>query len=151
MGQDCNPGVAVGMADTQLYNQKLLQDVSALALMSSIFQGVIDNQADARQRRTNAASADFLRLMASIDAAQTGTTEQQQPISPIRTGAADTQVQQPAGSVYPPNRNVDQGAATANVGIFAAMQAIADAMAEVQSKVGEFLAAAQQPKSAPGA
>ena len=62
---------------------------------------------------SNAAAFDHAVNMGSLLSAQAGTTESQQTVSPIRTGAADVQAQQPAGAVYPPIRNVDQTGAVA--------------------------------------
>ncbi len=57
--------------------------------------------------------------MGSLLSAQAGVTENQASVSPIRTGAGDAQNQQPAGSVYPPNRNVDQSGAAGTGAIIA--------------------------------
>lgn len=142
MSAEASLEVAAGMANSQLFNAKLLQDVSALGLYATILNGVtiqqqamIDNQINARARMTNAASFDNTTAFNSGTADQSGQTQNQQPQSPIRTSTADAALAQPAGAVYPPIRNMDQGAATANDGIQAAMQSIADAMANLQAAV----------------
>jgi hypothetical protein len=95
----------------------------------------------------NAAIASHAINMNVVISAQTGDTDTQASVTPIRTAAADTENQQPAGAVYPPIRNVDQGAATAtNVvqtamagvataaeGIATASQSIADAVANLMN------------------
>lgn len=117
-------------------NVKLLFD-SALELVQQI---VSDGQEDARAWRElnlqNArAHGAFIHAvnMGSLLSAQAGVTEAQQTVSPIRTGAGDVQAQQPAGAAYPPIRNVDQTGATATGGVQAALQAIADAVANLQN------------------
>lgn len=117
-------------------NLKMLYDT----VMSHLSRIAADAEVDARawrdlaQRRAhNAAAYDHAVSMGSVLAAQAGVTSQQQTVSPIRTGAADTQVQQPSGSVYPPIRNVDQSSATAQAGVQTAMQALADAVANLQN------------------
>jgi hypothetical protein len=103
------------------------------------------------------ATIDGLILGGLAAANQTGTTENQAAVTPIRTGAADTQVQQPAGSVYPPIRNVDQGGAAATnaeltsdaatsvaaAGVATANQAIADALAQFIALMNQGAAALQ--------
>jgi len=149
MATECTGGVGQAMADSQIFNQKVLQDISALALFHSIFQSIVDNQMVARQRHVNAAINDNLAQLNVIAAAQTGVTENQQPTSPIRTAAADSTVQQPAGAAYPPIRDVDQASAQANSGIQAAMQAIADAMANLQAAMTTVLTTAAGGASTP--
>lgn len=145
---ECTAGCAEGMANSQLVNQKLLQDAAALGLLSTMFLPIMDQIALARQRHVNAATVDNLAHVAAVTAGQTGATENQQPVSPIRTAAADTETQQPAGSSYPPIRNVDQASAQANAGIQAALQAVADAMANVQASIGAVLASLTGPAGA---
>jgi hypothetical protein len=137
------------MADSQVYNQKLLQDVSALGMLSTILQATIDNQVNARQRATNAAIVDNMAHLSALNSTQTGSTDNQQSVTPVRTSTADAALAQPAGAVYPPIRNVDQGAATANSGIQASMQALADAMANLQAAVSTVLTTATGGASTP--
>lgn len=77
--------------------------------------------------------------MGSVLAGQAGVNDAEFNRTPIPTGAAASQNQQPAGSVYPPIRNVDQSAATANGVIQTALSGIAAAIAE-QSNVTAKLA-----------
>lgn len=79
----------------------------------------------------NAAVASHAINMNVVISAQSGYTSNEAPVSPIRTGAADAQNQQPAGSVYPPIRNVDSGGATATNVAETAMDATAVAAAGV--------------------
>lgn len=152
MGADCSPSVAQAMADSQVANQKIIQDTFA----SRENQSILDNQEDARAYAAlklriahNSATVDHLAQLAVLTAQQTGATENQAQVTPIRTGAADAQVQQPAGAVYPPIRNVDQGASVASTGIQAAMQAIADAMANLQAAINAVLLTAAGGASTP--
>lgn len=82
-----------------------------------------------------AADYDFAVKMGSVLAAQAGVTETQAQVSPIRTGAADTQTQQPAGAVYPPIRNVDQSGSTATGTVQAAIAGIANQVSALQDVV----------------
>jgi len=61
----------------------------------------------------------LLSAQAGVTQQQTGVTDNQQPVSPIRTGAADSQVQMPPGAAYPPNRQTDTGGAAATSAIIA--------------------------------
>lgn len=101
-------------------NMKLLFD-TVMGLQTAMLK---DNQVDARRRedngaaldnlvKTNAAVITHLSNLQALTASQTGATANEQTVSPIRTGAADTEVQQPAGATYPPIRNVDQTGSTA--------------------------------------
>lgn len=78
-----------------------------------------------------------------------------QPYNPIRTGAADTQVQVPPGTVYPPIRFADLAGATANAGIFTAMQSLADNVANIANRLsvlegkGTTKASKAKPRSKP--
>src|SRR5690349_17159514 len=78
-----------------------------------LFDEALDNRREtlARQRaweavtllqQQNLVAFSHAVNMGSLLSAQAGTTAQQQTVSPIRTAAADTEVQQPAGAVYPP-------------------------------------------------
>lgn len=126
-------------------NMKLLFD-SQMALIQQL---TADGQENARAWRahdlrlaTQAGDYDFAVKMGSVIAAQAGETQQQAPNSAIRTGAADTQTQQPAGAVYPPIRNVDQSGATATAGVQAAQEQIAAniaALSDVVTKLADAL------------
>lgn len=92
----------------------------------------------------NNAAFDHAVSMGSVLAAQAGVTESQQTVSPIKLGAGDSQNQQPAGAVYPPIRNVDQGASVATNGVMAAQEQIAAniaALSDVVTKLSDALAA----------
>lgn len=149
----CDPGSCTLIGGPE--NMKLLFDMAAQSL-PLVQQMVADNQADARawralnlRREANGQAFDHLVNMTAAASGQIGTTEGQASVTPIRTAAADTEVQQPAGAVYPPIRNVDQGAATANTGIQAAMQAIADAMANLNAAITTVLTTAAGGASTP--
>ncbi len=107
-------------------NMKLLFDVTMLGIFGTTIQGIFDNQINARQRSTNSASFDNARMWDYLD-------QGQQTYAPIRTAAADSTVQQPAGAAYPPIRNVDQGAAAAQTGMQAGMQSFVNTMADFQN------------------
>jgi len=118
-----------------------------------LFDEVLDNRREvlARQRAyedlnlrraQNAATFDHLVSMLSVNQMQTGTVESQQTVSPIRTGAADTEVQQPAGAVYPPIRNVDQTGATATGVVQTALSSVAAqiaALTDIVTKLADAL------------
>ncbi len=95
----------------------------------------LDMAQTASRRSQNAASLDHFISMGTALAGQVGVTEGQQTVSPIRTGAADSQNQQPAGAVYPPIRNVDQGGATSTNVVQAAMDGIATANEQVAANI----------------
>lgn len=98
----------------------------------------LDQAQTASRRAQNAASFDKAMDTLIILSQQVGTTESQQTVSPIRTGAADTETQQPAGATYPPIRNVDQGAATATNVVQTALGAIAAQIAALQDVVSKL-------------
>lgn len=83
----------------------------------------------------NAAFTSHLANVNAVGSGQVGTTEGQASVTPIRTGAADTQTQQPAGAVYPPIRNVDQTSATANGAVNAAIAELTSQMANLTTTV----------------
>jgi hypothetical protein len=104
---------------------------------------ILDMAQTASRRAQNAASLDHFIAMGTALAGQVGVTEGQQTVSPIRTGAGDTQTQQPAGAVYPPIRNVDQSSATANGVVQSAMAQISAniaALNDVVVKLADALA-----------
>ena len=104
----------------------------------------LDMAQTSSRRAQNAATFDHAINAGIVLSGQAGITEGQQTVSPIRTGAADTQTQQPAGAVYPPIRNVDQSGATATAGVQAAQEQIAAnvaALSDVVTKLADALAA----------
>lgn len=110
---DCSPEVAIGMANSQLSNQKIQQDSFA----SRENQSAVDNQENAREvtanhraweaikleqaqianrRAQNAATADkladtinLLAIAAGQIATQAGQTEAQQTVSPAGTATSE--------------------------------------------------------------
>lgn len=93
---DCSLGVSQQMADINVLNAKLAYD-SAAQLQH---QSLADNQEDSRgwaalklRIAANAATVDhFLNItaaQATATAMQTGQTEDQQTVSPVRTGTGD--------------------------------------------------------------
>lgn len=104
---DCSQAVAEAMANSQVFNQKILQD----SVMSRENQAGIDNQENARElaansraweavkldqaqiasrRAQNAASLDKLLDTAAAIAIATGDTENQQTVSPGDTAMSET-------------------------------------------------------------
>lgn len=147
-------------------NMKLLFD-DTMAYLSAR-RGTSDRHADAWEtlrlmQAQNAAVASHAINMNVVISAQAGDTSSQAQVTPIRTGAADTQVQQPAGAVYPPIRNVDQsgatatgavqtaaaGVATAAEGIATANQSIADAVANLMNALTAVIVNASGGASTP--
>lgn len=139
------PSQLGGAEDTKLvYAEELDNRRESLARARAWEAIALDMAQLASRRAMNAASFDHAVSMGSVLAAQAGVTEGQAAVSPIRTGAADTQVQQPAGAVYPPIRNVDQSGATATAGTQAAQEQIAAniaALSDVVTKLSDALAA----------
>lgn len=131
---DCSPGMATQAADVGLLNFKLGYD-----------EQLDDRRVwrDIQVRRAqNAASFDramdaitALALAAGQVSTQTGDTEAQQTVTPIRTGAGDYLA---AGAV-PANRATDVAAA----GVATANQSIADALATAISLFNQGIAALQ--------
>ncbi len=104
----------------------------------------LDMAHTASRRAQNAASLDHFLTMGTALAGQIGATEGQASVDPIRTGAADTQPQQPAGAVYPPIRNVDQAAAVATGGVMTAQEQVAAniaALSDVVTKLADAMLA----------
>lgn len=104
---DCSPAVAQSMADSQVFNQKILQD----SVMSRENQAAIDNQANAREKNANDRAWEAIKLdqaqiasrraqnAASFDKAMdvitavaiaTGQTENEQTVSPAGTALSET-------------------------------------------------------------
>lgn len=129
-------------------NMKLLFDTTmeTLSLGTRIAQNHADELHTFRMTQMHNREAFYHAVnMGSLLSAQAGVTEAQQTVSPIRTGAADTQTQQPAGAVYPPIRNVDQSGSTALAGVQAAQEQIAAniaALGDVVTKLSDALTAA---------
>lgn len=107
MSADCSPAVAQGMADSQIFNAKILQD----SVMSRENQAAIDNQENAREtaangraweavkldqaqiasrRAQNAASFDKAMDVITAIAIATGQTENEQTVSPAGTAESET-------------------------------------------------------------
>ena len=147
-------------------NMKLLFD-DTMSFLSARRQ-LNDRHADAWEtlrlaQAQNMAVASHAINMNVVISAQSGDTATQAQVTPIRTGAADTQVQQPAGAVYPPIRNVDQmgstatgavqtaqaGVATAAEGIATANQSIADAVANLMNALTSVIVNASGGASTP--
>lgn len=93
---DCTPGMARQAADIGLLNFKHGYDLA----VSRDNQAILDNQADARawaqlnlRKAQNAATVDHFIDMtsaaATATAEQTGQTENEQTVSPIRTATGD--------------------------------------------------------------
>jgi hypothetical protein len=96
MGSDCSPGMSQQAADIGLLNFKHGYDVA----FSRDNQSILDNQEDARawdqlklRVAQNAASVDnfiaWTSAQATSSAEQTGQTENEQTVSPVRTGTGD--------------------------------------------------------------
>jgi hypothetical protein len=128
-------------------NMKLLFDDTMAALSRARTVAQSHDNAWETLRFTTASDAQVVKHLAQLNfvaAGQTGATENQQSVTPIRTGAADAQNQQPAGAVYPPIRNVDQSGSTATAGIQAAQEQIAAnvaALSDVVTKLADALSA----------
>lgn len=136
MATDCSVGVSQQAADVNVLNLKMLAEdtISDISINRKSLLRHQDAWETQRLRQAQFhASFDHALLASMAIANQTGGTDNQAFTSPIRTGAADTETQQPAGAVYPPIRNVDQGGAAAQSGIYTAMQALADAVANLQN------------------
>lgn len=139
-------------------NMKLLFDDTMSFLSTARQENFSDHRAweALKLRQANqAASFDHLVNMTAAAAGQTGDTEDQASVTPIRTAAGDTEVQQPAGSVYPPIRNVDQSGATATgavqtaqAGVATANQSVADAVANLMNALTAVVTAASGSSSA---
>lgn len=144
---DCSAGVSQQAAEVNALNFKALYDdtQSDVSINRKSLMRHQDAWETLRLRNSQfAASFDHALLAAVATANQTGSTENQQSTSPIRTGAADTETQQPAGAVYPPIRNVDQAASVATGGVMAAQEQIAAniaALSDVVTKLADALAA----------
>ena len=104
---DCSPGVGEAMSNSQVFNQKILQD----SAMSRENQAALDNQENAREvlansraweavkldqahitsrRAQNAATFDKAMDVITAIAIATGQTENEQTVSPAGTAASET-------------------------------------------------------------
>lgn len=138
---DCSPGVAIQAADINLANMKLGLDEQYDD--RRVFRDI------AQRRAQNAATFDkaidaitALAIAAGQISTQTGDTEAQQTVTPIRTGIGDTM----AAASYPANRTIDTataGTAVAAEGVATANQAIADALATAIALFNQGIAALQ--------
>jgi hypothetical protein len=140
---DCSPGVGQQAAEVNALNFKLLYDDTSSDI--SINRKSLMRHQDAwetlRLRNSQfSASFDHALLAAVAISNQTGSTENQQSVSPIRTGIGDTK----AAAAYPANRTIDTataGVAVAAEGVATANQALADALATAVSFFNQGLAA----------
>lgn len=136
--EDCAPSVGKQFSEVNGLNSKLQYD-SAAQLQN---QSLIDNQGNARiwnafnfMVAQNNEAFNTATKFNSITSDQTGQTENQQSVTPIRTGAGDYLA---AGAV-PANRATDVAAA----GVATANQAIADALATAVALFNQGIAALQ--------
>jgi|HubBroStandDraft_1064217.scaffolds.fasta_scaffold00148_14 hypothetical protein len=90
--EDCSPGVSKQSSEINVWNQKVTGDRFA-ALMA---QGAEDNQANSRGWQAfnlaNAQDAQTMKHLATlgvISAGQTGVTENQQSVTPVRQATGD--------------------------------------------------------------
>lgn len=145
MPADCSPAVSQQACEVNALNFKALYD-DTQSDVSNNRKSLMRHQ-DAwetlRLRNANfAASIDHALLSAVVASNQTGSTEDQQSVTPIRTGIGDTM----ASASYPANRAVDTSDATISVaaaGVATANQAIADALAQFISLMNQGVAALQ--------
>lgn len=145
MGVDCSPGVGQQAADVNVLNFKMLAEDTISDISNNRKSLMRHQDAWETQRLRQAqfhASFDHALLAAVAIANQTGSTENQQTVTPIRTGIGDTM----AAASYPANRTVDTataGTAVAAEGTATANQAIADALAQFVSLMNQGVAALQ--------
>jgi hypothetical protein len=142
---DMSPGVCVQASEVNALNFKLLYDDTASDVSNNRKSLMRHQDAWETLRLRNsqfAASFDHALLAAVAISNQTGSTENQQAVSPIRTGIGDTM----AAAAYPANRAVDTSDATVSVaaaGVATANQAIADALAQFIALMNQGVAALQ--------
>jgi hypothetical protein len=142
---NCSPGVSQQASEVNALNFKLLYDDTSSDI--SINRKSLFRHQDAwetlRLRNSQfAASFDHALLAAVAIANQTGGTDNQAAVTPIRTGIADTM----AAASYPANRTIDTataGTAVAAEGVATANQAIADALAQFIALMNQGVAALQ--------
>jgi hypothetical protein len=129
---NCSPGVSQQASEVNALNFKLLYDDTSSDI--SINRKSLFRHQDAwetlRLRNSQfAASFDHALLAAVAIANQTGSTDNQAAITPIRTGIGDTM----AAASYPANRTIDTataGTAVAAEGQATASQALTDLMTQ---------------------
>jgi hypothetical protein len=142
---NCSPGVSQQAAEVNALNFKALYDDTQSDV--SINRKSLFRHQDAwetlRLRNAQFAASFDHALLASVAIAnQTGQTEDQQSVTPIRTGIGDTM----AAASYPANRAIDTSDATVSVaaaGVATANQAIADALAQFIALMNQGVAALQ--------
>jgi hypothetical protein len=142
---DCTGGVQVQAAEINALNFKALYDDTQSDVSfnrKSIFRHQ-DAWETLRLRNAQFAASFDHALLASIAASnQTGQTENQQTVSPIRTATGDTL----SAAAYPANRTVDTATAAeavAAAGVATANQAVADALAQFIALMNQGAAALQ--------
>lgn len=142
---DCSPGVSQQAAEVNALNFKALYDdtQSDVSINRKSLMRHQDAWETLRLRNSQfSASFDHALLAAVAIANQTGSTENQQAVTPIRTGIGDTM----AASSYPANRAIDTSDASVSVaaaGVATANQAIADALATAVALFNQGIAALQ--------
>jgi hypothetical protein len=145
MPTDMSPGVCVQASEVNALNFKALFDdtQSDVSINRKSLMRHQDAWETLRLRNSQfAASFDHALLAAVAIANQTGSTESQQTVTPIRTGIGDTM----AAASYPANRTIDTataGTAVAAEGVATANQAIADALAQAIALFNQGIAALQ--------
>lgn len=132
MPSDCAPTVAQAMSEANVQNIKALLD-RYVALLG---QGAEDNQSNARayaainlRRAENAATVDHLANIGLLQLGQTGATENQQTVSPVRTGTGDAIAAVPGVAAGQVAANIAD-LATSLVPVFSAIET---ALAALQS------------------
>lgn len=142
---EVSAGCGQQASEQNVLNFKLLYDDTASDI--SINRKSLMRHQDAweTQRLRQAqfhASFDHALLAAVAIANQTGSTENQQSVTPIRTGVGDTL----AAASYTPNRAVDTSDASVSVaaaGVATANEAVATALAQFISLMNQGVAALQ--------
>lgn len=145
MPTDCSPGVSTQAADVNVLNLKMLAEdtISDISINRKSLMRHQDAWETQRLRQAQFhASFDHALLAAVAIANQTGATENQQDVTPIRTGTGDAL----ASAAYPANRTIDTataGTAVAAEGVATANQALADQLATAVALMTQGLAALQ--------
>lgn len=140
------PSLLGGAENMKLLFDDTMSDMSASRKMAA-------RHADAWETlrfriASNGAAYDHAVSMGSVLAAQAGTTEGQQTVSPARTAASDNL----AAGIAPANRAIDvatAGVATAAEGIATANQSIADAVANLMNALTAVIVTATGGASTP--
>lgn len=145
MPADCSPAVSQQACEINALNFKALYDDTQSDVSNNRKSLMRHQDAWETLRLRNAnfhASIDHAILAGVVTANQTGQTENEQAVTPIRTGIGDTM----AAASYPANRAVDTSDATVSVaaaGVATANQAIADALATAVALFNQGIAALQ--------